>query len=157
MRTNPLIVLAIALGVAGCASDAECPPGFELNGVCVEVAGGAGGSGGTGGSAGDGDGDGDGDMDDDAGPAGDGDGDGDGGNNACALEPEFEGGFESPCTDAVNHSECTCQADYCALMPGTEEGFCTVTGCLEDPGKCPDGWTCFDLSFLDGLSFCNPP
>jgi hypothetical protein len=76
----------------------------------------------------------------------------------CEAEPEFEDGFESPCTDAQNHTDCTCEADYCALMPGQTEGFCTVTGCVDDPDACPAGWECFDLSaFVPGLNFCNPP
>jgi hypothetical protein len=90
--------------------------------------------------------------------AGDGDASATDAGGECTLDPEFENGFQSPCTDDENHSECTCEADYCAIMPGATEGFCTVTGCVEDPDKCPDGYMCFDLSpFGVDLSFCNPP
>jgi hypothetical protein len=140
MRTNRLKGVAIALAIAGCASDAECPDGYELDGYCskVEMVPDA--------SHGDGD--------EDAGPSGDGDGDGD----VCELEPEFEAGFGSPCTDAVNHSECPCEADYCARMPGSEEGFCSATDCVDNPENCPEGWTCFDLAFTGmDLSVCMQP
>ena len=133
-----MVVLAV-----GCASDAECPDGYVLDSTCVPVT-----------PTSDAGGDGDGDDEPDAADADAADAMG----AVCEAEPEFEGGFESPCMDAQNHSECTCEADYCALMPGLPEGFCTVTGCVDDPDVCPAGWECFDLSaFVPGLNFCNPP
>jgi hypothetical protein len=149
MRTDLLKCVTIAFCLAGCASDAECPDDYKLDGYCSKVE--------MVPDAGNGDGDEDaGNGDEDAGPSGDGDGDGDG--DVCALEPEFEGGFGSPCTDAVNHSECSCEADYCAFMPGSEEGYCSATDCLDNPENCPEGWTCFDLAFTGmDLSVCLPP
>lgn len=77
-----------------------------------------------------------------------------------AMCSEDAGGtFGAACTDGETHSECACPAHYCAIQPGEEEGFCTTTGCVEDPGVCPDGWECFDLSMFDPNlpSFCMRP
>jgi hypothetical protein len=52
-------------------------------------------------------------------------------------------GLGEPCTSA---GQCTEGAEYCALMPGQSEGYCTPTGCIEQPELCPDGWSCFDVS-----------
>jgi len=73
--------------------------------------------------------------------------------------PGADEGFGDPCTDDVNHSECTDTADFCALMPGAAEGICTAQGCVEDETVCPEGWSCFDLSaFMEGLpSICTEP
>jgi len=61
----------------------------------------------------------------------------------CSLPDD---GFGAACSDAVEHSECPCAADYCAVMPGQSEGYCTATGCNDDPSVCPEGWSCLDLS-----------
>ncbi len=59
---------------------------------------------------------------------------------ACSLPNE---GFGNACkVDA----DCPCGANYCALMPGQTSGYCTKTGCKQDPSVCPSGWSCFDLS-----------
>jgi hypothetical protein len=75
---------------------------------------------------------------------------------ACELP---DNGFGAACTDAVEHSECSCAADYCAVMPGQSEGYCTVTGCKDDPSVCPEDWSCFDLSaFQSGApAICLAP
>jgi hypothetical protein len=66
-------------------------------------------------------------------------------------------GFGAPCKDGANHSDCPCAADYCAVQPGQTTGYCTKTGCVEDPNICPSGYTCFDLSkFAPDLpAFCS--
>lgn len=66
-------------------------------------------------------------------------------------------GFGGTCIDATSHRDCTCEADFCAIQPGTTEGFCTREGCGDDPGICPDGWSCFDLRSVGGPSFCVKP
>lgn len=60
------------------------------------------------------------------------------------------------CTD---NAACGCGAPYCALQPGQTQGYCTVTGCKEDPGVCAAGWSCFDLGvFAPGQpSICTKP
>lgn len=65
--------------------------------------------------------------------------------------------FGASCTD---DSACACApADYCALMPGQSEGYCTARGCKEDPSVCPAGWSCFDLSAFsaDLPAICMKP
>jgi hypothetical protein len=54
-------------------------------------------------------------------------------------------GFGDDCTDSTNHSDCPTGTDYCAKQPGMDVGYCTIKGCDADPGKCPGGWSCFDL------------
>jgi hypothetical protein len=55
-------------------------------------------------------------------------------------------GFGAPCKDGVNHSDCPCEANYCAIMPGQSTGYCTSSGCNSPGAACPDGYSCFDLS-----------
>ncbi|HOU92050.1 MAG TPA: hypothetical protein PLU22_13455 [Polyangiaceae bacterium] len=64
----------------------------------------------------------------------------------------------APCADGTTHSDCGCDATYCAVQPGATEGMCTRTGCVEDPSLCPEGYSCLDLSaFQPGLpSLCQP-
>ena len=69
---------------------------------------------------------------------------------ADAGAPAGEGGacapdaFGAACT---TDADCACEAaGYCALMPGQTSGYCTATGCKDDPSVCPSGWSCFDLS-----------
>lgn len=54
---------------------------------------------------------------------------------------------------------CECQADYCAVNPGADQGFCTKlptgdpkTDCSGDATVCPqlDNWECFDTSAVGG-------
>jgi hypothetical protein len=63
-------------------------------------------------------------------------------------------GFGATCT---SDADCTCRANYCALMPGQTQGVCTVQGCKETPSVCPADYSCFDLSiFGSGLpSICT--
>jgi hypothetical protein len=69
----------------------------------------------------------------------------DGEGDAPGCEGPDVGFGDSCATDA----DCGCaQASYCALMPGQTTGTCTATGCLEDPGVCPDGYGCFDVSIF---------
>jgi hypothetical protein len=46
----------------------------------------------------------------------------------------------------VDQAGCAMPAPYCALQPGQRDGYCTATGCVEDPSVCPGGWRCLDLS-----------
>lgn len=70
-------------------------------------------------------------------PAPDGGTAGDGGAAACA--PDFD-------TSCATGEDCGCDSDFCAIIPGDPEGYCTRTGCLGDPSVCPEGWGCVDLS-----------
>lgn len=81
---------------------------------------------------------------------------GDGAAGACSLPGGDAEGYGAPCRDGTNHSDCPCAANYCAIMPGQQQGYCTKTGCSGTSG-CPDGWSCFDLSrFVPGQpAFCT--
>lgn len=76
---------------------------------------------------------------------------------ACTLPGGDARGFGATCADSEAHSDCSCEADYCAKMPGQTQGICTITGCKEDPSICPQGYRCFDLSaFMPDLpSICT--
>jgi hypothetical protein len=61
-----------------------------------------------------------------------------------ACEPDA--GFGASCT---TDADCTCaEASFCGLMPGQTVGFCTATGCNEEPSVCPSDWSCFDISIF---------
>ena len=79
--------------------------------------------------------------------------------DAPMCEPQSEVPFGNACSDNVNHSDCGCTTNYCAVMPGQSEGYCTITGCVENPSICPEGWSCFDLSVIvpGQPSFCTKP
>lgn len=64
--------------------------------------------------------------------------------------------FGATCGDS---SECAAPTDWCAMQPGQTEGYCTETGCLDQPDECPDGWACTDLSiYQEGLpAICTRP
>lgn len=82
----------------------------------------------------------------DAGPASDRDGGvavADAAGASCSLAGGDPSGFGAPCRES---SECTCEASYCALMPGQTRGYCSKTGCDADEALCPTDWTCLDLS-----------
>lgn len=71
-----------------------------------------------------------------------------------ACSPNDAGAeFGSACKDGKTSSDCPCApANYCAIMPGQSEGYCTAQGCKANPSICPSGWSCFDLSaFSPGL------
>ena len=127
--------LWLGLGIAGsfpgfwgCANQAKCDPGFELQGSrCAKVLplipdepDGAAGAGGA--------------------PAE---------VDSCdpSAPPVVE--FGTPCQDGVMHSDCGCPAPVCAIQPGATEGFCTQIDCVRAPEVCPSGWSCFDLSAID--------
>jgi hypothetical protein len=44
-------------------------------------------------------------------------------------------------------------------MPGQSSGYCIARGCEEDPGVCPQDWSCFDLAaFQEGApAICLAP
>lgn len=75
----------------------------------------------------------------------------------CSLPGGDADGFGAACKDGAGSTDCTCKANYCALMPGQMQGTCTVTGCKENPSVCPSGFSCLDLSaFSPGLpSICT--
>lgn len=62
---------------------------------------------------------------------------------SCSLAGGNADGFGAPCRES---GECTCKADYCALMPGQAMGYCSKTGCKEDKSVCPADYSCFDIS-----------
>jgi hypothetical protein len=76
-----------------------------------------------------------------------------GDGSSCSLAGGDAQGFGAPCRAS---SECTCAANYCAVMPGQTQGYCTKTGCNTDKSLCPMSWSCFDLSqFAAGQpAFC---
>ena len=67
-------------------------------------------------------------------------------------------GFGDPCTAAGAGPECPCEADFCALQPNAQVGFCTRTGCLPPGAPCPTGYTCMDLTAIapEVGSICVP-
>jgi hypothetical protein len=128
---SPWLVLGIAgssLAPWGCANQAKCDPGFELEGSsCAraneEMPQDPDGASGAGGAPSE--------------PA------------SCdpSAAPVVE--FGTPCTDGVTHSDCGCPAPVCAIQAGATEGFCTQIDCVRSPEVCPAGWSCFDLSAID--------
>jgi len=78
--------------------------------------------------------------------------------NSC-TDPTTDVAFGTTCDDSTTHSQCGCSTNYCAVSPGQSEGYCTITGCVEDPSVCPSGWSCFDLSSIvpGQPSFCLQP
>jgi hypothetical protein len=77
--------------------------------------------------------------------------------DSCSLPGGDADGFGAACKDAAASSDCTCKANYCALMPGQTQGTCTVSGCKQNPSLCPTGFSCFDLSVFspDLPSICT--
>ena len=78
-----------------------------------------------------------------------------GASASCALEDADARGFGHACK---KDADCSCEANYCALMPNAPSGYCTVKGCKEDPSSCPSDWYCQDLAmFFPGLpAICSP-
>ena len=64
--------------------------------------------------------------------------------------------FGDVCAD---DTACALPTAFCVKQPGSEAGYCTGIGCLEDPAVCPVDWSCFDLSIYGpGLpSICRAP
>jgi hypothetical protein len=60
------------------------------------------------------------------------------------------------CADTTS---CAAPTDWCYVQFGASIGYCTHTGCLDDPTLCPEGWRCQDLSvFVPGLpAVCAQP
>lgn len=121
-------IAASFLGFWGCANQAKCDPGYELEGSrCAPVEqvipdepdGGAGAGGAP--------------------------------SEVDSCDPSESAGVEfgTPCRDGVTHSDCGCPAPVCAIQPGAAEGFCTQVDCVRSPEVCPTGWSCFDLSAID--------
>jgi len=75
-------------------------------------------------------------------------------SGACALPAADGDGFGASCQSSA---DCTCKANYCALMPGQPQGTCTIQNCKTDPAVCPSGYSCFDLSVFgpDLPSICT--
>ncbi len=75
--------------------------------------------------------------------------DGSGGDAAmCALPMGDARGFGAPCNDTATHRDCSCAANYCSKSPFDTQGYCSITGCKENPAVCPTGWSCFDVSLV---------
>jgi hypothetical protein len=116
------------LGSWGCANQAKCDPGYELEGSrCARVAPAV--------------------PDDPAGTSGAGGETSEPGACDPSASPVVE--FGTTCHDGVNHSDCGCPAPVCAIQAGATEGFCTQIDCVRQPEVCPSGWSCFDLSAID--------
>ena len=63
--------------------------------------------------------------------------------------------FGMSCTAST---ECVAPTVYCAVQPGQTKGFCTAFGCDKNPGICPAGWGCMDLSSYGmAAHICIPP
>ncbi|MBN2717612.1 MAG: hypothetical protein JXX14_17300 [Deltaproteobacteria bacterium] len=58
----------------------------------------------------------------------------------------------------ASDADCTqYNADYCVLIPGTAEGFCSVRDCTVSPDSCPDEYTCCDtINKNDWPIHCMP-
>ena len=139
LTTKTVWFVALAIAIGGCADGAECDPGQVLaRAVCIPDPAGASGAAGA----------------DGGGTAGE-----DGGTDSEGSAAECSVDFGTPCSDAVNHSDCGCPADFCGVAPGATTGYCTTTGCKEDPSLCPGGWTCVDFSVYDPTlpSVCVAP
>ncbi len=131
MSSSTLVSLVVVGAVfLGCHD--QCDPGYTLeNYLCVAIPDDTA-SGGAAGS-------------DDAGG-------GEPGTGPASCEPSTFG------ADCTSSADCTCDSSFCAAYPG-DVGFCTRTGCLEDPSVCPTGYGCFDISALQPgqPSICTPP
>jgi hypothetical protein len=62
-----------------------------------------------------------------------------------AGSPDDEGpdGLGETCTA---HVDCTGPADFCAVYPGDDTGYCTFQDCDLVENDCPDGYFCMDVS-----------
>lgn len=73
-----------------------------------------------------------------------------------AIDAASNAPFGDVCSAST---DCPTPTDFCAKQPADPTGYCTRTGCLADPGRCPTGWSCVDLSvFAAGLpAICAQP
>lgn len=163
---GPLAFAILAVGLAGCDTDDQCPIGTEYNkahGACLPVTPDGGGT----------------FVDatpvvpdaaapvDSTAPAPD------SGADALSGPPDATGPADALAADAGGedaaasnfgtvcgaNTECTGAANYCNKTPGAPTGYCSATGCDMTPSLCPATWTCFNLGmFSPGLPFvCRRP
>lgn len=61
--------------------------------------------------------------------------------------------FDTVCTATA---QCGGVTNFCAIVPGELQGFCTHDGCVEDLSVCPPDVGCLDLTPLGapGMSIC---
>ena len=132
MRSAWLIGCFASLMTIACEDDDPCDPGqVYQDGVCLGAQYTSSGTSGAAGASGD-------------------------ASTAGSAGAPSVGEFGTVCTDAEGCAE---PAPYCAIQLGQTEGFCTMTGCIEQPTVCPGGWDCVDLSvFREDLpAICYPP
>lgn len=85
--------------------------------------------------------------------AGNGDGGADSGDTDTGTE-ELPAGQGDDCvtTDSV---PCPGEADYCAVQPGSTQGYCTMQGCVKEPADdCPTGFRCCYFTISPIPDFC---
>lgn len=60
--------------------------------------------------------------------------------------------------ECATNDDCACDTDFCAVQPGQPTGFCTITGCLDAPESCGQGFFCLDISTVSPTvgSLCVP-
>jgi hypothetical protein len=56
--------------------------------------------------------------------------------------------------DCLEDSDCASDAPFCARMPGTPKGYCTIKDCSTTDDKCPTGYKCFNLGIAAVPPFC---
>jgi hypothetical protein len=65
---------------------------------------------------------------------------------------DADSGLGKVCTEPT---DCVGAASFCAIQPGTAEGYCTFEDCTVGGNDCPQGYECIDLSmYLPGLTAC---
>ncbi len=74
-----------------------------------------------------------------------GDSPGDGGDDSEAEVLTLPVGMGDPCTESA---DCKGATDYCIQenAPADPNGYCTISGCTDDPDNCPETYICIDLS-----------
>ena len=144
MKSTTFLVLT-SLTMLACSVDDPCDPGqTHRNGFCVaapdQTGGAAGSSAETGGAP----------------QGGEGGEAGAPGNSSPGGAPASDGGKLGD--ECASDDACSPAAHYCAINPGDTVGYCTPTGCDEDPSVCPsDAWSCEDQYMAFGYpSFCWP-
>jgi hypothetical protein len=56
--------------------------------------------------------------------------------------------------DCLDDGDCASDAPFCARMPGTPKGYCTIKDCSTADDKCPAGYKCFNLGIAAVPPFC---